>query len=221
MYNQYGYPYAEHKREVPASSYIRVLHASPDAPAVDIYVNENPVARNVVYREFTQYTPIVGGLYNVKVYPAGATTNPVINTNVNIPPNSIFTVAAVGKLANISLLLVPEPPVSRNPGEVAVRFVHLSPDAPSVDVTLPNGTVLFKDIEYKEISPYITVRPGTYEIQAKVTGTNNVVLTVPNINLRPNNIYTIYAIGLAAGQPSLQVLIPLDGSTYLPVGAQG
>lgn len=217
MYNQFRYPYQEQTRQVAMSSYVRALHASPDAPAVDIYVNNNPVARNVVYREFTPYSPIAGGLYNVKVYPAGTTTNPVINTNVNIPPSSIFTVAITGKLANIGFTLVPEPPIVRNPGEANIRFVHLSPDAPHVDVILPNGTVLFSDIEYKEISPYISVRPGRYEIQAKVAGTNNVILTVPNINLRPNNIYTIYAVGLASGQPSLQVLIPLDGSTYLPV----
>lgn len=217
MYNEFWYPYQEQSRQAPMSSYIRVLHASPDAPGVDVYVNENLIARDVTYKEFTPYIPIVGGLYNIKVYPTGTKTNPVINTNVNIPPSSIFTVAAAGKLANIGLTLVPEPPVERLPGEVHVRFVHLSPDAPHVDITQPNGTVLFRDIEYKEISPYIHVRPGRYVIQARVAGTSNVILTVPNINLRPNRIYTIYAVGLAAGNPPLQVLIPLDGSTYLPV----
>jgi hypothetical protein len=50
-----------------------------------------------------------------------------------------------------------------------------------------------------------------------VAGTNNIILTVPNTNLRAGNIYTVYIVGLANGSPGLQVLIPLDGSTYLKV----
>lgn len=217
MYYQRPCTCKSNYRQAPSYSYVRVLHASPDAPGVDIYVNDVIAARDVTYREFTQYIPLAGGLYNIKVYPTGTKTTPVINTNVNIPPRSIFTVAATGMLANIGLTLVPEPPINRIPGTAYVRVVHLSPNAPHVDVTLPNGTKIFSDIEYKEISDYLPTRPGRFEVQARVAGTNNVILTVPNIVLRPNNIYTVYMIGLFNGTPSLQVLIPLDGSTYLQV----
>lgn len=217
MYNKLGYSCSNCTRARQTSSYVRILHASPDAPAVDIYVNNNLVARDVTYQEFTQYIPLAGGLYNIKVYPRGTTTNPVIDTNVNIPPRSIFTIAATGMLANIDLTLVPEPPINKLPGEVYIRFVHLSPNAPNVDITLPNGTKLFTDIEYKEIPSYIRVAPGTYELQARLTGTDTVVLRVPNVNLRLGNIYTVYAVGLVNGTPPLQVLIPLDGSTYLQI----
>lgn len=199
------------------NSFIRILHASPNAAAVDVYVNNIPLEKNITYKEFTKYYPLAGGLYNIKLYPAGMTTNPIINTNVNIPPSSIFTVAATGMSENIDLTLVPEPPLQRLPGETFVRFVHLSPDAPHVDITLPNGTKLFTDVEYKEITDYIRVRPGVYTLQAKVAGTEDIVLTVPNTNFRAGNIYTVYAVGLAKGNPGLQVLIPLDGSTYLKV----
>lgn len=217
MYNQAWYPYEKQNRAAPMSSYIRVLHAVPDAPGVDIYVNENLIARDVIYKEFTPYIPIVGGLYNIKVYPTGNKTNPVIDKSINIPPSSIFTIAATGRLADIDLTLVPEPPIQRLPNQTFVRFVHLSPEAPSVDVTLPNGTKLFSDIEYKEIPPYITIRPDRYEFQIREFGTNKLLLTVPNINLKPGKIYTVYFVGLTTGEPSLQVLIPLDGNTYLQV----
>ena len=198
-----------------STSYVRALHASPDAPAVDIYVNDRLVARGLRYREFTPYVPIAGGLYNIKVYPTGTNTNPVINKNVNIPPNSIFTVAATGMLKDIDLTLIPEPPVKKQPYDTFVRFVQLSPNAPNVDLYLSNGNRLFTDVEYKEITDYLPIRPGVYEFQVKPTGTQNVILTVPNANLRQGNVYSIYMIGLQNGNPSLQVLIPLDGSTYL------
>lgn len=215
MYNQTWYPYERQSRVAPMSSYIRMLHSSPDAPGVDIYVNENLIARNLIYKEFSPYIPIVGGLYNVKVYPTGTKISPVIDTNINIPQSSIFTIAVTGRLAEIGLTLVPEPPIKRLPSETFIRFVHLSPDAPNVDITLPDGTKLFSDIEYKEIPSYIPIKPGRYELQARKYGTNEVILTVPNINLGPGKIYTMYLVGLTTEKPPLQLLIPLDGSTYL------
>lgn len=198
-------------------SYVRVLHASPNAPAVDIYVNNDPTFRNISYRKFSQYIPLEGGgLYNIKVFPAGTTVNPIIDQNLFIREGTIYTVAAIGEPSNISLLPVEDSPLRPiSPGKASVRFVHLSPDAPNVDITLPNGNKLFSNIGYKGITQYIPVAGGTYTIQARPTGTTNVVLTVPNIRVQPNKFYTIYAVGYASKTPGLQALIPLDGNSYL------
>lgn len=199
------------------ASYIRVLHASPDAPAVDVYANNTVVARNLTYRNFTEYLQVAPGTYNIRVFPAGTTANPVINTTVEIPDRSIFTVAAVGRLANIGLLIVPDTPGTVPQGMINIRFVHLSPNAPNVDITLPDGTVLFRNVPYQGITEYITVRPGTYTLQARVAGTNNIVLTVPNQTFTANRFYTAYAVGLVGENPPLQLLTPLDGNSYLRV----
>lgn len=197
-------------------TYVRVLHASPNAPAVDVYVNNSPVFRNLSYRGFSQYIPLPGGgLYNIKVFPAGTTVNPVINTNIFIPNGRIYTVAVIGELSDISLLPIEDPRIPITPGKASIRFVHLSPDAPNVDIALPNGTKLFSDVAYKEIERYINVNAGTYTLQMRIAGTNNIVLTVPNIRLAPNRFYTIYAVGFASKSPGLQFLIPLDGNSYL------
>lgn len=196
-------------------SYIRVLHASPEAPAVDVYANEKPIAKNLAYRGFTPYITVTPGEYRIKVFPAGKTTGALIDTTLNIPGESIFTVAAIGKFPNISLFPIPEPRRSVAPGKLFVRFANLSPDAPAVDVTTPDGKKLFEDVSYKEVADYIELNPETYIINIKPAGTDRTILYVPNIRLTEGRLYTIYMIGLAGGRPSLQVLIPLDGSSYL------
>jgi len=196
-------------------SYIRILHASPDAPAVDVYANDMLIARNLSYKFFTEYLNVVPGNYNIRVFPTGNTTNPVIDTNLSIPANSIYTVAASGVLSNIGLFPISEPIMAVPPGKLFLRFVHLSPDAPDVDVVLPDGYVLFSNIGYKGVTNYIPVNPGTYTVYVNPTGTNKPVLYVPNITLNSGKFYTIYAVGLAQGSPPLQVLIPLDGNSYI------
>lgn len=197
-------------------SYVRILHASPNAPAVDVYVNNFPSFKNIAYRGFSNYVKLPGsGLYNIKVFPAGTNVNPVINTNVFITDGKIYTIAAIGELSNISLLPIEDPRIPITPGKTSIRFVHLSPDTPSVDVTLPNGTKLFSDVSYKEITNYTTVNPGTYTLQVRIAGNDKVALNVPNIRVKPNRFYTVYAIGFSSKTPGLQALIPLDGNSYL------
>lgn len=199
------------------ATYVRIFHASPDAPPVDVYVNNRPVASNLRYRSFTEYVPLAPGVYNVKVLPAGNTENPVINTNINVPANTILTVAAINKLQDISLYAIEDTPMPVPVDKVYLRFGHLSPNAPSVDLRLQDGRNLFEDVEYKEVTDYKLIDPGQYTIDLYAAGTENRVLHVPNINLQPNRFYTVYAIGLAGETPPLQVVIPLDGNSYIKV----
>jgi len=211
MPNPYGY------RVDPGISFGRFLHASPDAPPVDVYLDNKLIARNVRYREFTQYLPVMSGNYKLKIYPTGNTTTPIINLDLDVPVSKIFTVAVVGKSPNLSLISIPEPAVPMIPGKTYVRFIHLSPNAPNVNVMLPAGSTLFKDVEFKEYTNYIPVNPGNYTFLVTPTTSNTPVLTVPNIRLRPNKFYSIYVVGLVNEKPSLQALIPLDGNTYIKI----
>ena len=197
------------------NSYIRVLHSSPKSPAVDVYINDILKFKNLTYGSFTDYVEVISGDYNIKLYPAGTKITPVLNKNIFIPPEKIYTAAAIGTLPNIDLLLVLEPKVNNPSNNAYIKFAHLSPNAGAVDVTLPDGKILFKNVKYKESTDYIEVPPGTYTLEVKPTGTQTIALYVPNVRLKSQHFYTVYAIGLAGGNPGLQALIPLDGSSYL------
>lgn len=196
-------------------SYVRVLHASPDAPPVDIYVNDQLIYSKLKYQEFTEYIPVTPGQYNVKVYATGTTKDPVIDTIIDVVANQDYTIAATGLLKDIKALVVHDTALLLPANSGQVKVVHLSPNAPAVDVTLPDGTILFKDIEYKEVSNNLIVPSSKYTIQLRVNGTDQVVLTVPNVLIKPDKYYTVYAVGLVGNQETpLQVLIALDKASY-------
>ncbi len=207
MYNGH---YTIPQRMEPKMSYVRVLHAVPDAPNVDIYTNDKLIARNLAFGDSTPYTPVSAGNYMISVYPAGTKTSPVLTNMLTVQDNTYTTVAAAGMLDTIGLLAMEDASEPMNSGKAMVRFLHLSPDAPAVDITLPDGTVIFRDVSYKEITPYLAVEPMSYTLQVRPTGTSDVVLTVPNVRLEPNQMYTAYAIGLAGGRPELEALLLMD-----------
>ncbi|WP_066503112.1 DUF4397 domain-containing protein [Abyssisolibacter fermentans] len=214
-YNYYNY-YNNYYNAMPINrnSYLRFMHASPDAPGVDIYLNNSLVASNLRYQGFTPYMPLLPGSYNVKVYAAGMQTDPVINTTIDVLQDADYTVAVAGTLNNLKPVIISDTAMAMPGNEAQIKFVHLSPDAPAVDVTLPNGVELFENIEYKEISPNSLVPPANYTIQVRDNATKQVVLTVPNVLLKANKYYTVYAVGLLNGNPELQAIIALDKASY-------
>lgn len=197
------------------SSYIRMLHAVPNNPPVDVYMNGQVITTNLDYREFTPYMEVPSGAYRMRVFPAGTVQAPVLDTNLTLTAKRIYTLVLTGMPENINLFPVEDVIVLIAPGRVNLRFVHLSPNTPALDIKLPDGTVLFSNVGYRGVSSYISVSPGMYVFEATPAGTNSVILHVPNITLLPGRNYTIYAVGLSNGIPPLQVLIPLDGSSYI------
>lgn len=193
------------------NSFVRVLHASPDAPAVDIYANDNLIMQNFAFGEYSKYLSVPAGNYNIKVYKAGTKDNPVIDTSINIAPQSRLTVAAVGNLNDIRVFPIMESFNTPTMMGSCVRFVHLSPNAPAVDITLQDGTKLFSDVQFEEATNYINLPAAAYNLQVRPAGTNQAVLTIPNLQLAPNYCYTIYAIGTVGSEPKLKTLVITDG----------
>lgn len=194
---------------------VRILHASPDAPNVDIYINRQKLVTNFKFKQFTQYFPLPPGTYNISIYPTGSINNPILNKNFSIVENEIVTLAAVNMFKDIELMPIQDPILPKIPGKAYLRFINLSPNSPEVDLTLSDGNKLFESVGYKEMTEYIPLLPGNYTFQIRPSTSGTIILNVPNAILKPNRFYSIYAVGLIDATPPLQVLIPLDGNSYL------
>ena len=198
-------------RNANSMSRVRVIHTVPDAPNVDVYADENLIVRDLAYGEDTDYLSVPEGRYRISLFVAGTSDDPVLTNLLNVNANTELTVAAAGTLDTIGFLAITDAnkPMERN--KAMVRFLHLSPNAPAVDITLPDGTVIFGNVAFKHITDYIAVDPMDYTLQVRAAGTDNVVLTVPDINLDEDEYYTVYAIGLAGDEPELEALLLPDG----------
>ena len=62
--------------------------------------------------------------------------------------------------------------------QASVRFVHTVPGVPSVDIAVIGGPVLVTDLTYPNASPYLSVAPGTYDIELLATGTTTVLVRI-------------------------------------------
>jgi LPXTG-motif cell wall-anchored protein len=191
---------------------VRVVHASPDAPAVDVWVNGSVAFANAPFQGITDYAQLEPGSYSVQVTPTGATEPIVIDANLDLATTTDYTVVAVGTLENIEPLVLIDNNSAPAAGKAHVRFVHASPDAPAVDIAVTGGPVLFSDVAFKGTGDYLPVDAGTYDLEARLAGTDTVALSVPGVALEEGTVYTIFAMGLAGGEPALTAVPSVDAT---------
>lgn len=196
----------------PETARVRVVHASPDAPAVDICANGTAAFTNVAFPGATDYATVEEGTYQIRVVPAGSgcAGGGVINAALPLPADTGTTVVAVNKLDSIEPLVLEDDNSTPPAGKSRVRFVHASPDAPTVDITLEDGTTLFDNVAFQEVGDYIEAPAGTIDLQVRDETGTAIVLTLEDVTLEAGSVYTVYAIGLLAGTPALDALITLD-----------
>ena len=192
-------------------SYVRVFHASPDAPPVDIYVNGGLAFKNLSFKEFSEYVQLPMGEYKIEVFPAGQKVTPVLTQNVQVPEKQVITIAVVGNFEDLQLVPYIEGNADGLPAnESRVRIIHLSPDAPGVDMLI-DGRLAFEDVKFMDATDYAQIPSGIYNVTIDISDTNDAVLTL-KVELKSQKVYTIYIVG---NPPNLSVIQSLDGSTFV------
>ncbi|MCU0483601.1 MAG: DUF4397 domain-containing protein [Chloroflexi bacterium] len=196
---------------------VRVMHASPDAPAVDVYVNGDVVLTSVPFKAISDYLMLDAGEYDLGIKAAGAAAgDPYVleATDVAVQAGKAYTVAATGKLADIGFTILADNPQAES-DTAKLRVVHFSPDTPAVDVGL-KGTApadaLIKGLEFPKASSYLDVPGGTYDVEVRPAGTDTVALDLSGTTLEDGKNYSVFAVGLLEGTPALGVVVAIDGT---------
>lgn len=190
---------------------VRVVHAAPDAPNVDVYVDGVPALANVPFGTISNYLPLGAGARLLQVTPAGSgdLLTSVISQSVTLPANGVFTVGATGTIsptdsAPFGPTIIPDnlstPPI----GQAKVRVYHFSPDAPAVDVSLPDNTDLVSNLPFRQASSYLNVPANSYNLKVTPAGGTATVIDLPNTALQTGQIYSVFALGSVGSEPRIR-----------------
>jgi hypothetical protein len=145
------------------------------------------------------------------VPPAGGSADDaVIEADLNLFFDTDYTVVALDFLDEIKPIVLVDDNGPVPFWRSKVRFVHASPDAPAVDIKIVDGPYLFQNIPFAEFADYVTIPSGVYSLEVRVAGSDTVVLELPGVWFTRGTTYTVFATGLAAGQPSLDVILSED-----------
>lgn len=203
------------KKEKKEEARVLVTHASPDAPGVDLLVDNKKVnSAALTFPNNTGYLTVNAGTRNIKVNAAGTSTT-VINADIPFTKDKNYSLFAFNQVASIGAILVEDNLTAPASGKAHIRFFHLSPGAPAVTVGVLNGstfTGVFTNRSFETQATaaanaaFTPVDAGTYNFDVRVAGTTTSVLPLNGIVLQAGKIYTVFARGIV-------------GNTTTPLGA--
>jgi hypothetical protein len=210
----------------PAVAQVQVLHASPDAPAVNILVDGNEVLAGVDYKVGSQKIALDEGTYSIQVdgiLPGGNATviGPV---DLDFSGDTIYTIAAVNDVAAIEPVVISQPDTAVSAGSARLFVLHGASAAPQVDVfvttpgadlsaTAPVGTFAFRE----SIGP-AEVTAGDYQIRVTAAGDPTaVVYDSGTVTLGDGADLTIAAVASTSGGAAPISLVALDGSSSFEI----
>lgn len=183
---------------------VRVVHASPDAPNVDVRFGNTVVFANVPYFS-AGVRNVAAGPTRVRVNAAGTSTT-VIDVTPTFEANRLYTVLAVNNLASIAPLVLDDVNAGPGAGQARIRLVHSAPGAGLVDiyVTAPGdalpATPTLSDVEFQDVSNPLTVASGNYRVRITPANTpGTVVIDTGTVTLGSNTSTVAVALANPAG----------------------
>lgn len=166
---------------------LRVAHFSPNVPAVDVFLKtpgaadatSNRAPQNVTFPNDSGFLNVAAGRYDASVALAGSLDG-VLNLNgaelARGTSTSVFAIGLLGGTGTQALQLKAfaddRTPVA---GKAKLRVIHLSPDAPAVDVVVLNGGAIaarpVTNLSHSNATATaLSLDPGTYTLAVVPAG---------------------------------------------------
>ena len=219
-----------------SEAFVRVVHAAPDAPVVDVFAGEagsgsaTAIVEGLAYADVapaTDYLNVPSASYDLAIAPAGeGVSMNVFNENVGLGANAAYTAVATGFLNTTPEfdVLLGQDRTRSIANTSQVRIVHAAPIAPTVDVyAFPSaanvmessildgsaGAPLLSGFQFGTVSDYLSIPTGTYDLFVVAGGA--VAIEANDVQLNSGDIATVIARGpntdMAAGPNDTALIV--------------
>lgn len=223
---------ATHLLDANTPASVLAVHASPDAPAVDVLADASAtatnegiaLARNVGFPAACTIPSVPAGEYQISVTAAGDPSTVALQFDLAAEAGNEFAAIVSGYLAStpaiqpIALMSDTRPIAT----EAKLRVTHASPGTGEVDIyLLPDGTDLnassttpsFAAVPFGADTGVLSIAPGVYDVYVTPSGNKSIVaIQVANLALTGGDVLDVLArdAQLDGSEGALPQLIVVD-----------
>jgi hypothetical protein len=126
--------------------------------------------------------------------------------NLTISPDRFYSVFAVNTPGNTELIGFEEQFIVPNTGKAAIRFFQLSPDAPTLKVSISGETANLGTYEFKQASGYMEINEVLNKKMYLIDYNTNDTIFSKNMNFTNGRLYSVVAKGLVNSTSDLHNL---------------
>ncbi len=192
-------------------SRVRVLHAVPGAPSVDVYANGTRIASGLAYGKITPHLNVPSGDYQIILRQSGtgADTPALVETTVPLTPDLAYTVVAQGVPGAIETFLYEDILDEIQFGMARLTAISTVADAPALDiVNTAFGVPLLQGINYNFQYGTINIPSGVQNLVVVPAGgaVESALAELGDVSIHAGMLYTIVAMGTLDGGVTTKVL---------------
>ena len=222
---------------------LRVVHASNNTPAVDVFADGAALIEGLEFPDFAPaegFAEVPAGTYSVAVAPAGAGVEAAAigPADLEFAAGTTTNVIAVGRLGGtegtieeLTVALADDDP-RQIPLFAKVRIIHasvtagsLDPDTVDIYVTAPGTDIsdesvapTLADVPYLANTGFLAVPGGSYDITVTVSGSRTPAIgPLTDVALADGGIYTVIARDALPGDAATDLgVILIDDTPAAP-----
>lgn len=174
--------------------YINLVNAAQTSGPLDAYIGSALVSTNLLYGKYSGYIAASPIAYNV-FFNTPSSVNTVGSGNVTLATSTVNDIYFTD---DNSVVAITEDRTRPQTGKARVGFVQLSTlyNTGPLDVYIKGGAKLASGIYYKNASSYVDIDPSVTSFSLTTGGSSAILLNM-QLQLIPDNIYTIYITGVA------------------------
>jgi hypothetical protein len=186
-------------------AYVSLIHMAPIASSLTIFADNNRVNTNrFAYTDYTGYLRFYTGKRTLR-FTSFNNSTVILLEDISLAQDSIYSVFVTGALDDLQLMVVNDRIKLEDQQNSLIRILHVSPDAPSVDLVFSGLEQLtFSNISYRNISEFKEITSGSASLEIKNADTGELMGTVSDYNFLSEAYYTIIVRGYADPQDGNQ-----------------
>ncbi|MCY0989217.1 DUF4397 domain-containing protein [Nannocystis sp. ILAH1] len=200
-----------------AQQRLRVVHLSPDAPAVrPLFGGAAPAEfGEIAFPASTDYASISVPAGKIDITTDGTVATSVLSADLTFEEGASYTAAAIGRVADLTALVFKDDRDGLADDEIRVRAIHGAPDVGPVDVYQVaadgSATSILSDLDFGDAADPLDLPPGAYTLGVDVNDDAKPDLYFELPELPGGTLANVYVTQEDGGQPF--VLAQLDGAT--------
>ena len=183
----------------PPSAGLYIINASPDAPAVDVTLNNNTIASGYSYGKDSGYFLTFPGTYEFKLSQTGATTY-LTDQLLNLPAGKYYSLFLVDSFSLLKVLFIEDNLTTDTFSYANVRLLNFCPNSPTLDASFTNETDTLdftgRYFNDRTAANFTAIPSGTYNLSLYEADTTILIKDFSGISFENGKHYTVYLKGL-------------------------
>jgi hypothetical protein len=191
---------------------VRVLHTSPNAPNIDVKVNDVSMMTNAAFKVSSGFQRLDAGRSKILIT-ATITGANLVSATHDFSRDRSYTVIVGNRLSAIEAVFIEDDSSAPLTGQAKVRLVHSAPDAAAFDIyitapgiSISTATPRLSNVAFKSISSTIQLSAGNYQIRATPAGTKNISYDSGSVVLTSGSNIVLVAVEQRVGASPISLI---------------